>query len=120
MLSTRRAVARRAGERIVRASGTRGQRESRFAAARFRVAAAPATAHECPAMDTPAAPRFRIAVHRAMGCYVARVAELPGCVASGATEVEAVENARAAIRSWLRLAQALAGSRATVEVEIRP
>lgn len=71
-------------------------------------------------MEMPAPARFRVAVHRALGRYFARVIELPGCVASGATEVEAVENARAAIRSYLRVARALSGDRATVELEIRP
>ena len=73
---------------------------------------------EC-GMQMPMPPRFRVAVHRAMGRYIARVIELPGCLASGATEVEAVENARAAIRSYVRVAQALSGDRATVELEIR-
>jgi predicted RNase H-like HicB family nuclease len=62
---------------------------------------------------------FRIAVHRARGCYLVRVVNLPGCVARGATEVEAVENARAAIRTYLWVAQALAGDTATLEFEIR-
>jgi predicted RNase H-like HicB family nuclease len=63
-------------------------------------------------------PRFRIAIHRAKGSYFARVLDLPGCIARGATEVEAVENARSAIRAYLLLAQALAGDRATVQLEI--
>lgn len=63
--------------------------------------------------------RYTVAVHRARGCYFARVLQLPGCVSRGATEVEAVENARAAIRSWLWIAQVLAADRATVELEIR-
>lgn len=70
-------------------------------------------------MDSGTPSRYRIAVHRAMGTYFARVIELPGCVANGATEVEAVENARAAIRSYLRVAALLSGDRATVELEIR-
>ncbi len=63
--------------------------------------------------------RFTVAVHRARGCYFARVLQLPGCVSRGSSEVEAVENARAAIRSWLWIAQVLATDRATVELEIR-
>jgi predicted RNase H-like HicB family nuclease len=70
-------------------------------------------------MSASPACRFRVAVHRAKGCYFARVVELPGCVARGATEVEAVENARAAIRSYLWISEALAGDRAIVELEIR-
>jgi predicted RNase H-like HicB family nuclease len=65
-------------------------------------------------------PRFTVAIHRARGCYFARVLQLPGCLTRGATEVEAVENARAAIRSYLLVAQVLASDRATVELEIRP
>ena len=66
----------------------------------------------------PAPGRYRIAVHRAMGCYVAAVLDLPGCLARGASEVEAVENARAAIRAYLVAAQALAENAATVRLEI--
>jgi hypothetical protein len=63
-------------------------------------------------------PRYRIAIHRAKGCYFARVIDLPGCFSRGATEVEAVENARSAIRAYLWLVQALAGDSATVHLEI--
>ena len=63
-------------------------------------------------------PRYRIALHRAKGCYFACVIDLPGCFSRGATEVEAVENARSAIRSYLWLVQALAGDSATVQLEI--
>jgi len=62
---------------------------------------------------------YRIAVYRARGCYFACVAQLPGCIARGGSEVEAVENARGAIRSYLFIQQVLAGDRATVEVEIK-
>ncbi|MGZ5073381.1 MAG: type II toxin-antitoxin system HicB family antitoxin [Usitatibacter sp.] len=63
--------------------------------------------------------RYRIAIHRARGCYFARVIDLPGCISRGATEVEAVENARAAIRAFLGIAQVLSADEATVELEIR-
>ena len=62
--------------------------------------------------------RFRIAVHRAHDCYFARAVDLPGCVSRGASEVEAVENAREAIRGYLRIARLIATARATVELEI--
>lgn len=68
----------------------------------------------------PPKPRFTVTVHRANGCYFARVVQLPGCFTRGSTEVEAVENARGAIRAWLWVAQLLASDRATVELEIRP
>ena len=69
-------------------------------------------------MQAAPSPRFRVAVHRAKGCYYAKVVNLPGCISRGATEVEAVENARMAIRAYLWVAKALAGERATVEIEI--
>lgn len=53
--------------------------------------------------------RYRVALHRARPGYVATVAELPGCIARGASEVEAVEGARAAIRAFLALAAAIEG-----------
>ena len=62
--------------------------------------------------------RFRIAIHRAKGGYIAQVLDLPGCFARGATEVEALENARGAIRAYLWIAQLLAGDAATVQLEI--
>lgn len=62
--------------------------------------------------------RYRVAIHRAKGCYFAQVIDLPGCFSRGATEVEALENARSAIRAYLWLVQALAGDAATVQLEI--
>ena len=70
-------------------------------------------------MTIPAAnARFRIAIHRMQGSYFAHVTDLPGCFSRGASEVEAVENARNAIRAYLWLAKALADDRATVQIEI--
>jgi predicted RNase H-like HicB family nuclease len=63
-------------------------------------------------------PRFRIAIHRVKGSYLAHVMDLPGCSSRGQSEVEALENARAAIRAYLLLLQALAGATATVQLEI--
>jgi predicted RNase H-like HicB family nuclease len=70
-------------------------------------------------MESGATTQFRIAVHRMLGCYFARVLELPGCICRGATEVEAVEMARAAIRAYLQVARALEGDPATVHLQIR-
>jgi predicted RNase H-like HicB family nuclease len=71
-------------------------------------------------MTTPvSAPRYRIAIHRMRGCYFARVIDLPGCCSRGESEVEALENARSAIRAYLWVAQVLAGDTATVQLEIR-
>lgn len=70
-------------------------------------------------MTPAAAPRrFRIAIHRWRGSYFAHAIDLPGCISRGATEVEAVENARDAIRAYLRIVNVLASERATVELEI--
>jgi hypothetical protein len=62
--------------------------------------------------------RYRVALHRAKGCWFARVIDLPGCIARGASEVEALENARALIRAHAWVAQALAGDAAIVILEI--
>jgi hypothetical protein len=70
-------------------------------------------------MQPPSAdPRFRIAIHRVRGRYVAHVVDLPGCSMPGGSEVEALENARAAIRAYMLLVQAVAGDAATVQLEI--
>ena len=70
-------------------------------------------------MTNPAAaPRYRIAIHRMRGCYFARVIDLPGCCSRGESEVEAVENARSAIRAYLWVTQVLAGDAATVHLDI--
>jgi predicted RNase H-like HicB family nuclease len=69
------------------------------------------------ALAIPSGP-YRIAIHRAKGCYFAQVIDLPGCVARGASEVEAVENARATIRAYLWVAQVLAGDEPTIRLEI--
>jgi predicted RNase H-like HicB family nuclease len=62
--------------------------------------------------------RFRIAIHRVRGSYFAHVVDLPGCFSRGASEVEALESARDAIRAYLWLVQALADDEATVQLEI--
>ena len=62
--------------------------------------------------------RYRISLYRACGCYFVQVVDLPGCFTRGATEVEAVENARSAIRAYQWIAQALQGESATVHLQI--
>ena len=69
-------------------------------------------------MSTLERPRYRIAIHRARGGYFARVIDLPGCVSRGESEVEALENARVAIRAFVWVAQVLASDKASVELEI--
>ena len=63
-------------------------------------------------------PRYRIAVYRLVGGYLARVSDLPGCLCRGDSEVEAVENARAAIRAWRELARSLEDRAAIVEIDV--
>jgi predicted RNase H-like HicB family nuclease len=70
-------------------------------------------------MQPPAAnARFHIAIHRIRGSYFAHVMDLPGCFSRGGSEVEALENVRDAIRSYMWLVQALADDKATVRLEI--
>jgi len=86
----------------------------------FRIGHAAARAI-VPAMTEPTPRgRYQVAIHLAAGCYFARVLELPGCFSRGATEVEALENAREAIRAYLWMAQKLAGDDALVRLEISP
>ena len=71
-------------------------------------------------MDEEVPHSYRIAVYRAPGGYFAVAVGLPGCVARGASEVEAVENARASIRGYVAIARILSERRAATEVEVRP
>ncbi|MGI9170804.1 MAG: type II toxin-antitoxin system HicB family antitoxin [Caulobacteraceae bacterium] len=41
------------------------------------------------------------------GGFVATVPDLPGCMSDGATDVEALENARDAIAAWIEQATAM-------------
>jgi len=69
-------------------------------------------------MDAPAPSRHVVAIHRTpIGCF-ARVIGLPGCIARGATEVEALENVRRAIRVHLAIARLAAAEPPKVSVEI--
>ncbi len=70
------------------------------------------------AARTASLPRYRIAVYRLVGGYLARVSDLPGCLCRGDSEVEALENARAAIRAWRQLARSLEDRAAIVEIEV--
>ncbi len=66
----------------------------------------------------PPLPRYRVAIHRTSRGYFALVRDIPGCISRGATEVEALENARAAIRAYLSVARVLALRPPCVELEI--
>ena len=72
------------------------------------------------AAPTESPAHYRVAVHRCGGGYLACVQDLPGCVARGDSQVQAVENARAAIRAWVALGRAFARERAIVELDITP
>ena len=62
--------------------------------------------------------RFVVAIHRTpKGCY-AQVVNLPGCFARGATEVEALENVRAMIGTFVSVAQLIARDKPRVSLEI--
>lgn len=63
-------------------------------------------------------PSYRVSLHRARGAWFARVIDLPGCVGHGATEVEALENARGVIRTYLQIARLLSVDPARIVLEI--
>ena len=84
----------------------------------FPVSRRPAIDYGSGMQDTAPQIRYRIAIYRACGCYFVQVVDLQGCFTRGATEVEAVENARSAIRAYQWIAHALAGESATVQLQI--
>jgi predicted RNase H-like HicB family nuclease len=49
--------------------------------------------------------RYRIAVHQSAEGYSVSVPGLPGCWSQGATDAEAVENIRDAIREYLAVVE---------------
>lgn len=70
-------------------------------------------------MDASQSPdRFIVAIHRTPQGFFAQVVNLPGCFAKGATEVEALENARAMIPAFAALTALMAESRPRVRLEI--
>jgi predicted RNase H-like HicB family nuclease len=69
-------------------------------------------------MEAAATTRHVVAIHRAPGGYFARVLGLPGCIARGATEVEALENVRELIRLHEAIARLAAAERPKVSLEI--
>ena len=70
-------------------------------------------------MESAARPdRFVVAIHKTPDGYYARVANVPGCIAKGESEVEALENARKAIRTFIVVARLIEQSQARVSLEI--
>ncbi len=39
------------------------------------------------------------------GCFLAEVPQLPGCVADGASEAEALQHAQESIERWIKMAE---------------
>lgn len=54
-------------------------------------------------------PGYEIVMHWSEedNAYIAVVPELPGCMAEGATEMEALRNAEVIIREWIETAREL-------------
>lgn len=67
--------------------------------------------------ETPSR-RYVVAIHRTPAGYFARVVDLPGCISRGASEVEALENARAMLRVHLALGRLCAVEEPRVRLEI--
>jgi predicted RNase H-like HicB family nuclease len=59
-----------------------------------------------------------VAIHKTPAGYYARVLNVPGCIAKGDSEVEAIENARSAIRTFLAVARLIEQDKARVSLEI--
>ena len=62
--------------------------------------------------------RFVVAIHKTPAGYYARVVNVPGCIAKGESEVEAIENVRKAIRAFIAVARLVNQGKARVSLEI--
>jgi predicted RNase H-like HicB family nuclease len=62
--------------------------------------------------------RFVVAIHCTPQAFYAQVVNLPGCFAKGASEIEALENARAMIPAFVALTRLVARSEPRVRLEI--
>ena len=62
--------------------------------------------------------RYRIALHRSKEGYSVSVPGLPGCWSQGATEVEALENIKDAIRDYLAVIEEQLRGEEVREVEV--
>jgi predicted RNase H-like HicB family nuclease len=62
--------------------------------------------------------RYRIAVHRSEEGFSVSVPGLPGCWSQGATDVEAVENIKDAIREYLAVAEEQLRGEEIREIEV--
>lgn len=61
---------------------------------------------------------YRIALHRSDEGFAVSVPGLPGCWSQGATEAEAVENAKDAIRDYLAVVEDLLRTEEVREIEV--
>jgi predicted RNase H-like HicB family nuclease len=64
--------------------------------------------------------KYRIALHRSEEGYSVHVPGLPGCWSQGATEPEALDNIRDAIRDYLAVAEQLLQGEDIREIEVAP
>lgn len=62
--------------------------------------------------------RYRIALQRSDEGYSVSVPGLPGCWSQGATEAEAIENIRDAIRDYLAVVEKQLGGADVREIEV--
>jgi predicted RNase H-like HicB family nuclease len=62
--------------------------------------------------------RYRIALHKSEEGFSASVPGLPGCWSQGATENEAVENIRDAIREYLSVVEEQLRGEVIREIEV--
>lgn len=62
--------------------------------------------------------RYRIAVHRSEEGFSVSVPGLPGCWSQGATDVEAVENIKDAIREYLAVVEEQLQGEEIREIEV--
>ncbi len=62
--------------------------------------------------------RYRIAVHQSEGGFSVSVPGLPGCWSQGATDVEAVENIKDAIREYLAVVEEQLRGEEIREIEV--
>ena len=62
--------------------------------------------------------RYRIALHKSEEGFSASVPGLPGCWSQGATENEAVENMRDAIREYLSVVEEQLRGEVIREIEV--
>jgi predicted RNase H-like HicB family nuclease len=62
--------------------------------------------------------RYRIALHQSEEGYSVSVPGLPGCWSQGATEAEAIENIKDAIREYLEVIEEQLSGQTVREVEV--